>query len=517
MNNKEFLERLKTENPHNISSLDTYVGSGEKIRMQCNVCKFIWSAFPSNLLYKKTGCPRCAGLVISNDDYISRLKSVNSSIIPIDSYVNNSTKTAVQCAICNYIWKPRPSDLFRGKGCPNCANIKRANGKRKTENEFKVEMDSKNPYVDILSHYVNDKTKVKVRCRACGHEWDATPNNLLKGKHCPKCAKIERAINRTKSNEDFLLQIQSINPLIEIQESYKADAVPLMVKCKKCSYSWKVRPSNLLQGSGCPRCARSQSSFMEQYIYWAFVYALGEDKVLYRNRTLIDNELDICIPDKNLAIEPGGYYYHKENLNLDYAKIEKCKRIGMRLIIIYDNCKEATPSIDNKDVYYFKYDLKYEANNSTLRDIISKLFDEYSITCDTSEAFWKKVLVKANEYSKRKNKEQLQSQLISNGFTKIIVMSEYEGNHMAINVKCAICENEWKATPHNLLAGRGCPKCAIKRGATLRRKKVKCIETGEIFNSVSDANKRFHTTHIGDVCNNKREFAGGFHWEFCED
>lgn len=47
-------------------------------------------------------------------------------------------------------------------------------------------------------------------------------------------------------------------------------------------------------------------------------------------------------------------------------------------------------------------------------------------------------------------------------------------------------------------------------------KKVKCIETGQIFNSIKEA-KAFcgsKNIHIGDVCNGKRPTAGGYHWCF---
>lgn len=517
MTNEEFVARLKVENPHDLSLLDTYIGKGEKIRVQCNKCNYIWNVNPSNLLYKKTGCPKCLCKVITNDEYINKLKSVNDSIIPIEPYINSSTNIAVKCDICKHIWKPRPADLFRGRGCPNCANMKKAKARRKTDDEFKKELASKNPDVDVLGEYVDDKTKVQAKCRNCGHGWSVTPSNLLRGRSCPKCAINNRATKRRKSNEDFLVQIETINPLIDIKERYSGDAVPLLVKCKQCNHLWKVRPSNLLQGNGCPRCARSQSSFMEQYIYWAFVYALGEDKVLYRNRMLIDNELDIYIPDKKLAIEPGGYYYHKDSLDVDYAKIEKCKEIGIRLVIIYDNCREEVQDIDKEDVYFYKYDLKYETNNQTLRAIISRLFEEYDIIHEMTEDFWNQVYDKATIYSRRKNKEQLQVQLENNGFTKIVVKGEYEGTHKLISVKCVSCGYEWDATPHNLLAGKGCPKCAVIRVAALRCKRVRCVETGEIFGSISEANKKFHTKHVGDVCNNKREIAGGYHWEFYQE
>lgn len=47
-------------------------------------------------------------------------------------------------------------------------------------------------------------------------------------------------------------------------------------------------------------------------------------------------------------------------------------------------------------------------------------------------------------------------------------------------------------------------------------KKVKCVETGQIFNSIKEA-KAFcgsKNLHIGDVCNGKRPTAGGYHWCF---
>ena len=47
-------------------------------------------------------------------------------------------------------------------------------------------------------------------------------------------------------------------------------------------------------------------------------------------------------------------------------------------------------------------------------------------------------------------------------------------------------------------------------------KKVKCVETGQIFNSIKEAKAFFNSPniHIGDVCNGKRKTAGGYHWEY---
>ena len=46
--------------------------------------------------------------------------------------------------------------------------------------------------------------------------------------------------------------------------------------------------------------------------------------------------------------------------------------------------------------------------------------------------------------------------------------------------------------------------------------KVKCIETGVIYNSANNAGLLFNTsnTHIGECCKGIRKTAGGFHWQY---
>lgn len=63
----------------------------------------------------------------------------------------------------------------------------------------------------------------------------------------------------------------------------------------------------------------------------------------------------------------------------------------------------------------------------------------------------------------------------------------------------------------------------MKRGdnaAKSNKKKVRCIETNQIFNSITEASKFANTdpSNIGRVCNNKRvKTAGGYHWELVKE
>ena len=53
-------------------------------------------------------------------------------------------------------------------------------------------------------------------------------------------------------------------------------------------------------------------------------------------------------------------------------------------------------------------------------------------------------------------------------------------------------------------------------GAGKPSKKVLCVETGEIFESTKDAERKtgIDFSNISRTCNGKRKTAGGFHWRY---
>lgn len=57
----------------------------------------------------------------------------------------------------------------------------------------------------------------------------------------------------------------------------------------------------------------------------------------------------------------------------------------------------------------------------------------------------------------------------------------------------------------------------IAEGA-IHKRKVKNIETGEVFNSIKEAAEKYNIlpTHITRVCKGKRAKTGGYHWEYIE-
>ena len=71
-----------------------------------------------------------------------------------------------------------------------------------------------------------------------------------------------------------------------------------------------------------------------------FITSIYKDTVLYNSRNIINPyELDIYLPDKNIAIEYNGAYWHSEkNKDKNYHKMKSdyCKEKGIHLIHIFD-------------------------------------------------------------------------------------------------------------------------------------------------------------------------------------
>ena len=88
--------------------------------------------------------------------------------------------------------------------------------------------------------------------------------------------------------------------------------------------------------------------------------------------------------------------------------------------------------------------------------------------------------------------------------------------------KCKVCETEYRKSISDRAKGIGCRKCSYKlRGQKISeraKKKVRNVDTGEIFQSLKEAAERYGGTaknnHIGECCRGLRSTAYGYHWEY---
>ena len=81
---------------------------------------------------------------------------------------------------------------------------------------------------------------------------------------------------------------------------------------------------------------------------------------------------------------------------------------------------------------------------------------------------------------------------------------------------CSVCGKEFYTSPNNRHKGHGCPICAKQRQG-VGRKAVMNLDTGEIFRSISDAQKATGAKRISAVCSGKDKSSGGFRWKYVEE
>ena len=70
------------------------------------------------------------------------------------------------------------------------------------------------------------------------------------------------------------------------------------------------------------------------------------------------------------------------------------------------------------------------------------------------------------------------------------VAGEYRGSFVRVPLVCDVCGNVWEALPSNLVAGHGCPECAVRRRelarAARRAARLRAAGDGGLFVEVSN-------------------------------
>lgn len=116
-----------------------------------------------------------------------------------------------------------------------------------------------NQGIEILSDtYINNFSKLKLKCSICSHIWYARWNNLNNGRGCPECAKINRANSKKlnhKETKDIILWEQGWERTDNKTEiiGYRQK---IEVRCLKCGSVYIKTYHKIQRGrGGCRRCA----------------------------------------------------------------------------------------------------------------------------------------------------------------------------------------------------------------------------------------------------------------------
>jgi hypothetical protein len=175
------------------------------------------------------------------------------------------------------------------------------------------------------NNYLNNKNN-SVKCELCGEKMKVITNSHLKNKH-----NITQKEYKLKFPNSKLLSNTSYNIFNKNRKNININVKP----------KWT---------------SKAEIEILD------FLTSNGINVEKYRNRGLLNgSELDLVLPDYNLAIEYNGLYWHTEskgkNSTYHINKTKKCNEIGYSLIHIFEDEWE-----NKKEL--IKYKLKHILNIS---------------------------------------------------------------------------------------------------------------------------------------------------------
>ena len=179
-----------------------------------------------------------------------------------------------------------------------------------------------------------------------GHEWESTPHDRVgKNAGCPVCAGklIAPGIN------DLLTMFPDIAAEWSGRNEESANTVSpgsntkFWWQCRECDHEWQTQPNaRCFGGYGCPACFKAGRSQSEEDLFNYINDRVGHLEPQRHVTGLLSGqkEVDVFVPELNVAFEFNGLYWHGERfVGREYHrdKVAEARGRGIRLIHVWED------------------------------------------------------------------------------------------------------------------------------------------------------------------------------------
>ena len=248
---------------------------------------------------------------MTTEEFIAKAREVHGDKYDYSkvNYINNSTKVIIICPIHGEFEQTPDKHLF-GRGCPDCSGRKKLTTEEFIKRATEVHGDR---YDYSKVEYVNNKTPIVIICADHG-PFEQLPNVHLSGHGCPTCSGRKRS-----TTEEFISKAREVHG--DKYDYSKVEYVNMAKEvCIICPEHGEFgqRPSNHLNGAGCPKCSHPSSKYTtEEFI--AKAREVHGDKYDYSKVKYINNKTDVCI-----ICPEHGEFYQKPSQHLQGHGCDKC-------------------------------------------------------------------------------------------------------------------------------------------------------------------------------------------------
>ena len=313
------------------------VHSGKKVWWKCSVCGHEWKA-EIKARVAGSGCPVCSRKTVwqGYNDFATMHPELvkewdyekNGDMLPSDYLKGSSVRVWWKCRVCGHEWKAQIKTRSSGFRCPKCARkiaketftnhlLERSNTISIRFPHLMSEWNYKKNTISPDRIAPFSREKVWWKCSVCGYEWKTAISARTRGIGCPACS------NKTvwKGHND----LATTHPELAKEWDYEKNGNSLPSdytagsgvvkwwKCQRCGNEWETAINNR-KGKPCPKCnslvgTSEPEQFVFYYVKKAFSNAINRYKASWLKPY---SEIDIYIPEINLAIEYDGQKWHQD-------------------------------------------------------------------------------------------------------------------------------------------------------------------------------------------------------------
>lgn len=429
-------------------------------------------------------------LAKSNPALLKNWDYKRNTILPEKLSPNSSFKVWWICDK-NHHYKQSVLNKKQGKKCPYCINRKIWKGYNDlatTDPEIIKYWDyEQNVY---LPSEVSRGQNINIwwKCEnGEKHSYKQTINNkIYKNATCVYCSnkKVLTGYNDLSTTHPEIIKFWDYkkNKILPTEVTYGTDMKIYWV-CKK-GHSFQRKPNSFIKAQTCPTCTPYGTSQTEKELYNYIKSILPENiKIIQNDKTVLNGlEIDIYLPDKNIAIEFNGLYWHTENMGKDkyyhYNKWKKCYDKNIQLITIWED------------------DWKNERKNSIIKNMISYKLGNY----DGKKVYARNTVISYHESKNDEivdfcNKNHIQGFVTG---TYYISLKDKKDNIVALSI--------WRKTGDTLYLDRYCTNIQVVGGlGKLLKHVINISKENNIEKIVTFADRQVSNGNLYETLGFKKE------------
>lgn len=354
---QDFIKEAKAVhgNKYDYSEVE-YKNSKEKVTITCPIHgKFKQQP---NVHTKTNGCPKCGTESFTpkgkrtTEDFIKEAKSIHGDKYDysLTKYIHAKEKVTIICPEHGPFEQEAYSHL-KGRHCRKC-HYKKFCGTNKLSQEeairkFREVHGDRFDYSKVK--YIRANKKVTIICPIHGEFEQSPADHFTNG--CKKCSFENLGKIRTLDSSVWLERFKEVhgNKFDYTESNIERSTDKIAIMCPVHG-EFKQTPADHLIHN-CPKCSLAKVVSNKEQEVVDYITSIYSGTIKTSNRQIIKpKELDIVLPELNVAIEFDGLYWHSDQTNTlpqyHLNKTKSCLKKCYQLIHIFEdewtNKQEAT-------------------------------------------------------------------------------------------------------------------------------------------------------------------------------